>query len=494
MVFNSIDFLIFFPIVICIYYIIPKKARKFWLLVASYYFYMSWNATYALLILASTVITYASGILLTKSDKVSTRKWIVAGSFISNLGILVFFKYFDFLISNLNSIFNVFGISSINNPVNVLLPVGISFYTFQALGYTVDCYRKDIEAEKNFINYALFVSFFPQLVAGPIEKSKNLLSQLNKLDSEKMFSYEKTVSGFSLMCWGMFMKVVIADHLAVFVDGVWNNLHMAGFSATLVAAIGFSIQIYCDFAGYSAIAIGAARMMGFDLMENFNTPYFAESIKDFWKRWHISLSTWFKDYLYIPLGGSRCSRIKKYRNIMITFLLSGLWHGANWTYVIWGAVHGVFQVIGDLLKPVYDKLGKAMNVNKESFSTHFGKAFVTFFLTTFAWIFFKAETVSDAFLFIKHLVTKPDPWALFNGSLYNFGIDTTDFHVLLLGILLLIVVDALRYVKKCDFGAILLREEFWFRMIILIVLIVMCVIYGAYGINFDSAQFIYFQF
>lgn len=494
MVFNSIDFLIFFPVVVGIYYVIPKMGRKYWLLLASYYFYMSWNVTYSILIFASTAITFFSGILLSKIENEVGRKWIVVGSFASNLGILVFFKYFDFLISNLNSVLGFLGISLIKNPIDVLLPVGISFYTFQALSYTVDCYRKDIEAEKNFINYALFVSFFPQLVAGPIERSKNLLLQVQFLDRKKLFSYEKMVSGFTLMCWGMFMKVVLADNLAIFVDGVWNNLQMAGSVATIFASVAFSIQIYCDFGGYSAIAIGAARMMGFELMENFNTPYFATSIAKFWRQWHISLSTWFKDYLYIPLGGSHCSKIKKYRNLMITFLVSGLWHGANWTYVIWGGIHGAYQVIGDMLKPVKQKVSQLMKINTESFSCNFGKALVTFTLTTFAWIFFKAKSLESAILFLKHMFTKPDPWVLFDGSLYKFGIDTKDFHVIAVALIALILVDVLRLLKKSDIGNLLYKENLWFRWVVLFTLIFMCLIYGAYGINFDSSQFIYFQF
>lgn len=494
MLFNSIDFLIFFPIVAIVYYVIPKKAKTLWLLIASYYFYMSWNAIYALLILTSTVVTYISGILISKADSVKKKKWVVAGSFTINLGILFFFKYFDFLLDNINAVTSKVGISVISNPFDIVLPVGISFYTFQALSYTVDVYRKDIDAEKNFFRYALFVSFFPQLVAGPIERSGNLLSQIQRLKDEKLFDYKKVVSGFSLMCWGMFLKMVLSDHLSVFVDGVWNNLHMAGMTATIIAAIAFSFQIYCDFGAYSTIAIGAARMMGFDIMENFNTPYFSTSIAEFWRRWHISLSTWFKDYLYIPLGGSRCSKIKKYRNLMITFLVSGLWHGANWTYVIWGGIHGIYQVVGDLLKPVKEKLVRLFKVDVTASSHKAGKILVTFILTTFAWIFFRADTLSDAGMFFRRMITRPDPWALFDGSLYTFGTDVKDFHIIVVAMLALLLADILRYVKKVDVGEYLYRQNLWFRWIVLFALILMCVIYGAYGINFNSAQFIYFQF
>lgn len=491
MVFNSIEFLIFFPIVIGIYYLLPKKATKYWLLFASYFFYMSWNATYAILIFISTLTSYVGGILLSKTDNTVKRKGIVAGTFTISLGILIFFKYFDFLINSINSVLRVANVSLINNPLDLLLPVGISFYTFQALGYIIDCYRKDIEAERKFVNFALFVSFFPQLVAGPIERSKNLLPQVEDLDSKKMFSYEKTVSGFTLMCWGMFMKVVLADHLAVFVDGVWHNLQMAGTVATVLATLAFSIQIYCDFAGYSAIAIGAARMMGFELMQNFNVPYFATSIAEFWRRWHISLSTWFKDYLYIPLGGNRCSKLKKYRNIMVTFLVSGLWHGADWSFVIWGGIHGIYQIIGDLIRPFRNRyFGKDAGL----FSARLGKAIVTFLLTSFAWIFFKADSTKDANLFIKHMVTKPDLWSLFDGSLWKFGIDAVDVRIIVYALLVLIVVDVISLGKRKDIGNLLYGEKLWFRWFVLAVLIVSTIVFGAYGINFNSAQFIYFQF
>jgi len=494
MAFNSLHFLIFFPIVILVYYIMPKKLRTFWLLAASYYFYMAWNPKYIVLILISTLATYLSGLLLEKNESIKARKGIVAGCFVINLSLLFFFKYFDFLLSNINFLLEKMHISVVANPFDVLLPVGISFYTFQALSYTVDVYRKEIKAEKNFLRYALFVSFFPQLVAGPIERSKNLLSQIENLDDKKLFDYDKVVSGFSMMVYGMFLKVVLADHISIFVDNVWDNTHAVGSTVAILAAIAFSLQIYCDFGAYSIIAIGAARMLGIGLMENFNTPYFATSISDFWRRWHVSLSTWFRDYLYIPLGGSRCSKVKKYRNIMITFLVSGLWHGANWTYVIWGAIHGMYQIIGDLLKPIKEKLCKITNVNKEVGSFGLLKIIGTFALTTFAWIFFRADSLKAALLFIKNMITKPDPWVHFTKDYLNFGVDASDFNLIIIGIVVLVIVDLLRYKKNLDIGAFLLKQNLWFRWAVLIVLIVSTLVYGAYGTSFDSSQFIYFQF
>ena len=298
---------------------------------------------------------YLSGLCLSYLKKNPLRKLVVALSFISNLGILVFYKYFDFILENINLILEKLNVQLVSNPFDIILPVGISFYTFQALSYTVDVYRKEIEAEKNPLKYALFVSFFPQLVAGPIERSKNLLNQIKHMDKMKLWNYDRVANGVIMMVWGMFQKMVIADRVSIFVDAVYDNLHAVGTMETVFAAVGFSIQIFCDFAAYSTIAIGAAKVMGFELMENFDTPYFATSIKDFWRRWHISLSTWFRDYLYIPMGGNRKGKFRKYFNLMVTFFVSGLWHGASWNYVVWGGLHGFYQVIGEVTEPVRKK-------------------------------------------------------------------------------------------------------------------------------------------
>ena len=493
MLFNSLEFLIFFPLVVLIYFVVPKKFRYIWLLVTSYYFYMGWNATYALLIATSTIITFLSGIIIDKYKEPWIRKATVAVSFVSNLGILVFFKYFDFILENINAVLRVVGVELISNPFDVLLPVGISFYTFQALSYTVDVYRGEIEAERNLFRYALFVSFFPQLVAGPIERSGNLLNQLRNVHKIKVWNYERIANGFVQMVWGMFQKMVIADRVAIFVNGVYNNLHAVGTIECIAAALAFSVQIYCDFAAYSTIAIGAARVMGFELMENFNTPYFATSIADFWRRWHISLSTWFRDYLYIPLGGNRKGVVRKYVNLMIVFLVSGLWHGASWNYVVWGGLNGAYQIVGGLTKPYREKLTDALNVKKDVFSYKFGQILFTFALTTLTWVFFRAKTIEQAFYFFKKM-TYWNPWVIFNEGIFQFGLDRVEMNVLLIGIFVMILIDLIRYMKKKQFSDFMMEQNTWFRWIILIGMILACVIYGVYGINFDSSQFIYFQF
>lgn len=492
MLFNSYSFMLFFPIVLAIYFVVPKKARHIWLLVASYYFYMGWNAKYALLIAFSTVTTYACGIMIEKIQ--SHKKMIVAGSLCINLGILFFFKYFDFLLDNVNHVLSIFGVNSLSKGFDVLLPVGISFYTFQALGYTLDVYHGDIKAEKDFLRYALFVSFFPQLVAGPIERSGNLLKQMDHIEDIKVWNYERITQGATLMLWGYFMKMVIADRVSILVDQVFDAYWMYGSIELMLAAALFSIQIYCDFASYSQIAIGAAKVMGFDLMENFNTPFLATSIKDFWRRWHISLSGWFRDYLYIPLGGSRQGQWKKYRNILITFMVSGLWHGASWTYVMWGFLHSIYQIIGELLMPIRTKFVKACKVNEKAFSFTFGKMLVTFALVSLAFVFFRAKTIKDACIMVCHMVTKWNPWVLFDQSLYQLGLDVTQVHILVVALVILLLVDLIHYFKKENLDVFLKTQNLWFRWMVLLGLILFIVIYGSYGTGFSAQQFIYFQF
>lgn len=494
MLFNSIPFLIFFPIVILIYYILPGKIKRFWLLAASYFFYMSWNAKYVLLILFSTVATYAAGRLMERAKERKGKKTILILVIAMNLGLLFFFKYFDFVLSNLNAVLRILHVQAVQSPFSLLLPVGISFYTFQSLGYTIDVYREKIPAEKNFLDYALFVSFFPQLVAGPIERSGNLLTQVKECSKKRLWTWDGISSGFGLMLWGFFMKMCIADRISIFVDAVFNNVYACGTVETVLGAGAFAIQIYADFAGYSAIAIGAARMMGFTLMENFNAPYFAESIGEFWRRWHISLSTWFRDYVYIPLGGNRKGTFRKYVNLMITFLLSGLWHGALWSYVFWGAIHGFYQIAGSVLKPVREKAVKLLKFREDSFSFHFGRKVITFALVSFAWIFFRMHSLRLSLEYIRRMFVKFNPWVLMDGSMYNWALDRREAGILFLGLFLMLLVALLREYRKTDIGEFLLKQDLWFRWLVFILLILAVVVWGEYGINFDSSKFIYFDF
>lgn len=389
MLFNSVSFAFFFPIVFIVYWSMPYRFRWMILLISSYYFYMSWNLKYVLLIFGTTVVSYISGRLL---ENGKSKRLILAGASAVCLGVLFLFKYFNFAIESFCSVLRFVKIDLAPVTFKLLLPVGISFYTFQTLSYVIDVYRGKVKAEHHFGYYATFISFFPQLVAGPIERTNNLLPQIRKTP---VFSYSKSVDGMKRIAWGYFKKIVVADTLAIYVDMVYGSLSKyTGFSLVL-AVFFFTIQIYCDFSGYSDIAIGTAGLLGIDLMQNFDCPYFSTSIKEFWKKWHISLSTWFRDYVYIPLGGNRCSAMRQKMNLLITFLVSGLWHGANWTYVLWGGVHGVAQIIEDIFSAPIANLKKRKAGVLVSWLT-------VFIFCNITWIFFRAASVQDAFYVLTH--------------------------------------------------------------------------------------------
>ena len=498
MQFTTFSFAVFFPIVVLCFYIMPKRARQLWLLVASYYFYMGWSAQYALLIFASTVTTFGCGLLLErcKEDSQGKKKLVLVSSLLINLGILVFFKYFYFLHDTVDTILSYFGMGIGESRLQIILPVGISFYTFQAIGYTIDVYRGDVKAERNFIRYALFVSFFPQLVAGPIERSGHLLSQIQEITdkNKRQWDFEKVTSGLLLMLWGYFLKMVIADRAAIFVDSVFDYYYMAQGASLLVAAILFSVQLYCDFASYSTIAIGAARVLGIELIPNFAAPFLSRSIGEFWRRWHISLSQWLRDYVYIPLGGSRCSKIRKYRNTLITFFVSGLWHGASWHYVLWGTLQGVFIVIGDILRPVKQSVAKKCNMRTETFGIKAVQTICTFALFTFSLVLFRAETVRDGLYYLQRMVTHFDIWSFFDEALLNLGLDRKEIHVLLFGIVLMVIVDFYYQFKKAYFDQMVKSQCLAVQYIVTIALFLMILVFGIYGEAYDATQFIYFQF
>ncbi len=490
MLFNSLEFLIFFPVVTLLYFAFPHRVRYIWLLIASYFFYMCWNPKYALLMAFSTVSTYAAGVLIEKSKRTLTKKLWVGLSFSVNIAILFFFKYFDFAIDNINALLSAGGFELVNPAFDVILPVGISFYTFQALGYTVDVYRGDIESEKNILRYALFVSFFPQLVAGPIERSGNLIKQLRE---RHYFNTKNVANGMMLMLWGFFEKLVIADRAAYVVDTVYNNYTAYSGLSLVLATVLFAFQIYCDFASYSDIARGAAQVMGFNLMKNFNTPYFAKSVSEFWRRWHISLSTWFRDYLYIPLGGNRKGRARKYFNLMVVFLLSGLWHGASWNFVIWGGLNGIYQIAGDATKGIRLKLSQKMGLDREVFSNKLLKVIVTFALINFSWIFFRAESFTAAISIIKSIFSEFNLWIFTDGTIFTLGLDAKDMLVLALSLAVLFVMSLMKY-RGIAIRETLAKQGLWFRYFVYLAGIFAVLIFGIYGPEYDASQFIYFQF
>lgn len=495
MVFNSFTYMVFLPIMVMGYYVLPRKIKHVWLLAGSYYFYMNWSAEYALLMLISTVITYLSGVMIGKANqredkkkKKSLRKWAVALSFVLNLAILFFFKYFDFFNQSLGKFFEYINLPYNVQSFNFLLPVGISFYTFQALSYTMDVYRNKIEPQKNFITYALFVSFFPQLVAGPIEKSRNLLPQLKKI---KKFNYTNFKTGAILILWGFIKKVVIADRLAILVNQVYNNVSDYQGLSLIIATVFFAFQIYCDFSAYSDIARGSAKLMGIELMRNFDKPYFSKTISEFWRRWHISLNDWFRENLYIPLGGNRKGKVRQKINVMIVFLVSGLWHGAGWTYIVWGSLNGLYNILGSLTLPITKRIDNHItSKTSQSLKVLLQIAF-TFIIVTFAWIFFRANTIQDALYIVSNMFTF-DLANFFSEGYLAMGLNKVNLAVAIISILGLLAVEVMSSNINLIKGVF--KTHVVLRWGIYIILIAIVIIYGIYGPAYDATQFIYFQF
>lgn len=401
MLFNSLHFVIFFPTVVAIYFLLPQRYRWILLLGASYYFYAAWKLEYTLLILISTVVDYFVGRQLAKTQQLGQRRLYLALSLAVNLGLLFGFKYLNFFNESVRATLNFFNIFYDVPAFQILLPVGISFYTFQTLSYTIDVYRGKLKPETHFGIFALYVSFFPQLVAGPIERAAHLLPQFHRSIS---FRQDRIASGLRLILWGLFKKVVIADRLALYVNQVYNDPGDQGALTLLVASYFFAFQIYCDFSGYSDIAIGVARVLGFDLMQNFRQPYMAHSLSNFWHRWHISLSTWFRDYVYIPLGGNRVPQWRWYGNLLIVFVVSGLWHGAAWHFVIWGAIHGTLVVLEAALTRTVLWGARIWGYSRPHIPTTL-RILATFHLVLFSWVFFRANTLADALLIIQRVAT-----------------------------------------------------------------------------------------
>lgn len=490
MLFNSVEFLIFFPVVVTLYFLCPQRYRWVLLLAASYLFYAAWRFDYVLLLLFSTVVDfYAARAMGQVSEQRVRRKYLVL-SLVVNLGLLFIFKYFNFFNDSVAGLFSLFHIEYQWGGLDVLLPVGISFYTFQSLSYIFDVYRGKLAPEQHLGIFALYVAFFPQLVAGPIERATHMLPQFH---FQQFFNEARVNSGLRLMLWGMFKKVVIADRLAVYVNQVYN--HPTDYSGwpLLLATYFFAFQIYCDFSGYSDLAIGAARVLGFDLMENFRQPYVAHSVAGFWRRWHISLSTWFRDYLYIPLGGNRVTPWRWYLNLTIVFLVSGLWHGAKWTFVVWGALHAFY-----ILMEIW--LGRAAlwglrraGRDRQSLLPDWLKIVLTFHLILFSWIFFRANSLSDALLIVQNLwrlgnvaVTEAlfAPWR--DAGVVDAGMEMT------LAVGLIFVLELIqwfeRYITTVEYSFI--GNPRWLRWL---TYVAMPIAIANLGVAIDT-PFIYFQF
>ena len=483
--FNSIGYIAFLLVNVLVYYLLPHRARAYQLLLSSYFFYMCWNPTYALLMLLSTVVTYGCG-LLVGGNVLHRRKLWLALSFVLNLAILFFFKYFNFLSGMIGQGLAMLGLSWQPPLLDVLLPVGISFYTFQALGYTVDVYRGDVQPERHFVRYALFVSFFPQLVAGPIERSGNMLHQIKEFHP---FKPENLRDGALPVLWGLFKKVVLADNLAVLVNAVYNAPGAHSGGAFVLATVAFAIQIYCDFSAYSDIARGSAKMMGFDLMENFRCPYFATSIQDFWRRWHISLSTWFRDYLYFPLGGNRKGKARQILNLMIVFFVSGLWHGAALTFVVWGLLNGLYQAISILLRPVKEKVLSLLHIGEKNPALHLFRILFTFFLTCLAWVLFRANSLADAAAIFQSLLALPQTGFTVDIMLMNITVPA----LWMMGICTVVLLVADYFITERGLMQKINRSVAM-RYAVYFVILAVILIFGSWGDGFAPQDFVYFQF
>ena len=471
MVFNSFNFIILFPFIFLLYYAIPAKyqrARNLFLLAVSYLLYLQWKPVYALILLGVTVVTYYSALFVTKAKH--PKRVLTAGVLLA-LFPLAFFKYFNFINETVSSAMALAGLDFHMTGLNWAIPIGISFFTFQALGYLWDVYYKREEAEHNFLTYALFVSFFPSILSGPINKASLVIPQLKQL--RPYFDYGKAVEGLKMLLWGMFMKVVVADRVALYVDTVLPSYENYTGLSCFVASVLYTIQIYADFAGYSLMAMGVGKELGFELTENFRRPYFAVSITDFWHRWHISLSAWLKDYVYIPMGGSRCSKRRNYWNIFVTFFVSGIWHGANWTFIVWGCMHGICQIVEKIIgqqKCNYGTFGKGV------------KIIITFLLVNFAWIFFRMPTLGEACRVIARIFDPTLPMKLFLPP-------NSDILFTVIGITMLILKD---FFDEYHPNRLILfdNKKTYIRWGAYIYVFIMIMLMGVFGAD----QFIYVNF
>jgi len=489
MLFNSFEFLLFFPVIATIYFTIPHKTRWFLLLLASYYFYGSWNVQYLFLIAASTLISYFAARQIAASRVKRKRNTYLIVSILANMGPLLAFKYLDFINESISGLADLIGWNYPIEALAFLLPVGISFFTFQTLSYTIDVYNKKFKPEKHLGIFALYVSFFPQLVAGPIERPGNLIPQLRK---KVNFNHQRIRDGLTQMLWGFFKKIVIADGAALIVNGIYNDVDAFVGIPLIAGTVLFAFQIYGDFSGYSDIAIGASKVFGIKLMKNFDRPYFSKSIPEFWRRWHISLSTWFRDYLYIPLGGNRVVKWRWHYNIFITFLISGLWHGAAWTFVIWGALHGAYMVVSVATAKKRKLIKEKLKLRAGSFLDKIWQVAVTFTLVNIGWVLFRANNFSDAIYVYKNSLKAIREQI---GEISNFG-DVSDLlnttgdtlFAVSVGIAILLIANLIQ--RKPNFYFRFQSLSIYYRWPAYYALILIILFLG----TFESEEFIYFQF
>lgn len=491
MSFASLNYVVFLAVVVILYFVLPHRIRWIWLLAASVFFYVTYDPLCLAVLAAVILITYGAGLLLERQNKNAdeekakkNKKLILVLSLIISIGVLAFFKYTGFAAEVFVTIANALGAAFPMPDFSIIMPIGISFFTFKVISYLMDIYRGKIEAKRHIGKYALYVSFFPQIISGPIERPETLLKQF---DEKKYFSFERMRSALVLILFGLIKKVVIADRMGTLVNTVFNNPGEYTGVPVILAILFYAVQLYCDFSGYSDIAIGTCNLMGFDVMKNFDRPYFSQSIGEFWRRWHISLSSWLRDYLYIPLGGSRVTKARWALNVMIVFLISGLWHGSAMTFIVWGGLHGLYQVIGKFTRKPKDALLMKLGASKESFSYKLLATLCTFALASFAWIFFRASTLSDAFTIIGQALSGP----MSVGKVTSLGLEVYDVVFAIVMSILLFIVEYIG--RNGDLRERLFRQWLPVRWFIYIAMIFIIIMFGIYG-DLSGAAFVYGQF
>lgn len=483
--FFSMKFVIFLIVVFVIYYIIPSKYRYIWCLISSYLFYTSWNVKYTAVLFSITLISYFTAFMMKKWDK----RICLGIGVSSSLIVLMVFKFWNFWSLGFPTLFGILD-KSTGGIISIVAPIGLSFFVLVAIGYMVDVYRGDVECETNIGRYALFISFFPTVLSGPIERSSNLLQQIR---AKNEFSYAKVKRGLLLILWGYFLKLLIANRLAIIVNAAFENRYEQTGATMMIAVIFYGIQLYADFAGYSFIAVGIGKLLGFDLIENFKQPYFAKNIRDFWVRWHISLSSWLKDYVYIPLGGNRKGKARQCINLMFTFLVSGIWHGAGWKFVIWGAIHGIYQVIAKICLPIRVKISTRIDIKRDCFSYKLLQRMITFGLVDFAWLFFRASSTREALSVCKNVLVNFQFLNTLTNKLYLMGYDEGRFYLLLAEIIILLLVDIV-HERKISIVEWLDRQNKLFRWIIYLIVCLTLAIGIIHDYGTTATAFIYTRF
>ncbi|MBR7178085.1 MAG: MBOAT family protein [Oscillospiraceae bacterium] len=482
----SLSFLLFAAVSCTLYFLLPPKVRPYWLLLCSMVFYGSFDKRFFLWIGITAGTTFAAGLMMGTAqtrERLGWRKAVLIGAVAINAGMLIFVKFFGYSVELFGRIFGL------DTPA-IMIPaaLGIAFYTMQAISYCVDVYRGKYPPERNLCKYLLYMLFFPTIMQGPISRYDQLADQLF---TPHRFSFDRMKSGLILTMWGFFKKLVIADRAAILVNRVFGNYgEYEGFQIT-VAVLLYSIQLYTDFSGFTDISRGISQVLGIELVSNFDTPYFADSIRDFWRRWHLSLSSWLRDYIYIPLGGSRRGRLRKYINLMIVFFVSGLWHGVGVHYIVWGLLQGIFQIVGDRTEKTRYRVFDAWGVDRTCFSYRLGKRLVTFALVNVSWLIFRASGFLAALHMLKR-ATIWNPWVFFDGSLLAMGLDGAEWNVLIAAVAVLLGVSLLH--RKGSVREKLDKQMFWFRYAVYLALLLATTVFGVYGPGFDGAQFLYMQF